>query len=450
MLRFSTILPQILNRKMAAMMIRWFLALSFFWAAAVGATDSTSVLKMGLTIRSRIETTDNAITLDSRMQKGASYVRNRAGLMLQVFPSKQLELGIRLTNEFRYFFVPEGTDFNLDEVVIDQLYLSIDSIAGRPLSVKLGRQNISLGEGFVVQEGGPLDGSRTAYFNAAKFTHSFSSKTDLCIIYAYQQHQDDLLPIINDRERSMSEQEEQAGIVHLTTNVGSVELQGYLIQKRNGGSSKFPRSDITCPGLRIQAPLSRQLMFTTELAGQFGTWGDVDHQAMGGYAYAESKTGLPNYLPSNVTLGGLYLSGDDYTTLEHEGWEPMFGRWPKWSELYVSTLSRESAPTYWSNLAAVFAKTTVSLGPGLTLVLEYYHLMAPQRFDPNNVVKESDHYLPGGTGKTRGSLLITKLFYQFKPRLTGHLWFESFDPGNYYFSGADRAAWMRMEMMLQF
>ncbi|MCM2271265.1 MAG: hypothetical protein NDJ18_01735 [candidate division Zixibacteria bacterium] len=425
--------------------IRTTLILFLLVAASAIAADSTSVITVSATLRARIETTDNATHLDSDDEKGWSYYRNRFGLMAQVYPASHLELGLRLTNEFRYYFFPTGKEFNFDEIVIDQLYLKVDSIAHRPLTAILGRQNITLGEGFVVADGTPLDGSRTAYFNGANFQYRFSDRSDLRLIYAYQQHQDDLLPIIDDREKAMSEQDEQAGIAYFTSSFGEVAYQLYVIQKHNAGTSSVPQADISCPGGRVQFSIAPKLTLTAEGALQFGTWGENNHSAQGGYAYLEYKTGLPNYYPGSFTIGGLFLSGDSYTTTDHEGWEPMFGRWPKWSESYVFALSREIAPSYWTNLSSIFGKTSVQMATDLTAGLEYHLLYAPKGNDPMTWYSE----FPGGAGNRRGNLAVARVNYKASARLSGHAIFEYLVPNDFYFPGADNSAWMRMEMLLK-
>jgi hypothetical protein len=55
--------------------------------------------------------------------------------------------------------------------------------------------------------------------------------------------------------------------------------------------------------------------------------------------------------------------------------------------------------------------------------------------------------IQAGTGKTRGELLITKLTYQLNKYFSGHIIWENLDPGSYYFDGANKANWMRIEFM---
>jgi hypothetical protein len=364
--------------------------------------------------------------------------------MLQSFPRPQWELTARLTNEFRYHFVPENTDFTWHEVFVDLLYLKWDSVGGTPISLKLGRQEITFGEWFIFAEGTPLDGSRSIYFNAARVDATMGKGHTLTLVYVDQPEQDKYLPLIHDQYARLLEQEERAIVAHLSGAWRKVGWQAYYIYKhaRNNGAS-LPERGIHAPGLHLQTPLSAQLTAVVEAAAQFGTVGDEDHRAIGGYAYGEYRTGWPEKLPRAFAAGMIHLSGDDFTTAKDEGWDPLFGRWPKWSESYIYTLTRERGVAYWTNLSSFFARTAIPISPDLLLALDYHHLTAPEHGAPTRA-------FPGGAGNVRGDLVIAKLSYQLTPHLSGHMQWERFEPGEFYFDGADGYGWARFEMMLKF
>jgi hypothetical protein len=68
--------------------------------------------------------------------------------------------------------------------------------------------------------------------------------------------------------------------------------------------------------------------------------------------------------------------------------------------------------------------------------------MAPQHAD-------TARSFPGGDGRTRGNLVIGILKYRINEKLTGHILWESFTPGDYYFPQADGYAWARVEFLLK-
>ena len=413
-------------------------------ATSPDAAEAKPKFKVSYSQRIRIETTDNATSLSKESLAGSSYMRQRTSLMVQVYPFRRLETTVKLTNEMRYYFVPESRAYTFDEVICDLVYIKWDSATGLPVNLTLGRQDITLGEGFVVMEGGPLDGSRSGYFNAARVDWQASPKNAFTFVYANQPIRDNYLPVIHDLRKKMVEQPEEAFIASYSTTLGKTGLQAYFIRKNIDATSGIPvTTHVNCPGVRVQAPVWSGLSLTGEAAVQLGKRGQSDQQAFGGYAYAEYRTEWPLYYPRSFTLGGMYLSGDDLSTADYEGWEPLFGRWPKWSESYIYTLTLERGIAYWTNLASIFAKTAVDIAPDVTFSFDYHHLMAPQEGGPSR-------FAAAGPGRSRGELFIGKLAYKMSKRLSGVVIWESFNPKTYYFGGADGYAWMRMEVMLRF
>ncbi len=405
--------------------------------------DGAEKIKFGYSQRIRIETTDNATHLDNDASAGSSYLRNRTSFMIQFIPENRVALTARLTNEFRYYMVPETKKFTFDELFFDLLNLKIDSAGGYPIDLIIGRQNINLGEGFLVMDGGPLDGSRSIYFNAALASWNISSKSKLSLIYTNQPKEDNILPIINKQHKQLVDQHEEAWIAYYTSSRDKGKIDMYFIWRiHKAAYARAKSTNMFCPGFRIQTPIVGSLSATGEAAVQFGNWGGDTRRALGGYLYTEYQTGWPKLFPKAITIGGIFLSGDDRSTGEDEGWDPIFGRWPKWSDSYIYTLTREKGVAYWSNLASVFVKTSLEVIPDLTLSFGYHHLMSPENGDSSA--------FPGGKGKDRGDLFIGKLAYKMNAHLSGHVLWESFNPGSYYFEGADSYGWMQMEMMLNF
>ncbi|PWB72154.1 hypothetical protein C3F09_07050 [candidate division GN15 bacterium] len=414
-------------------------------AAESSPTTFSPVLRFSYTQRMRIETYDNTTWLAADSLAGSSYYRQRVSLMAQYRPSAKIELALKLTEEMRYYFVPEKRRTDFDQLFVDQLYARLDSVGRKPVNVILGRQNVEFGEGFLVMDGGPLDGSRSAYFNAARADWTVKSGQTLTLVVAYQPRWDGLLPVIHqhNRYKLLTEQNELGFMLHYNRPTAKGVLQAYLLRKQATAYQKYPRIDLNCLGARAKMPVVTRLTATSEAAIQFGRRGGQDQFSFGGYLYVDWATGWPELCPRTVTLGGLFLSGDRYTTSRYEGWDPFWGRWPKWSESYAYALAKERAIAYWTNMASLFARTTVTLTPVLDLNFEFHHLTAPRYTDPTAA-------FPGGNGRTRGNLTIIKLTYKADKNLTGHVLYESFRPGDFYKPTASAYGWMRMEVMLKF
>jgi len=398
---------------------------------------------LGFSERLRMVTWDNAITLDETADGGRSFTRHRTCLTGRWLPCDCSELAVKLTNEFRYYFVPEHTDVDFDEIIVDWLYAKWNDMFGYPLSATLGRQNMILGEGFVVMDGHPLDGSRSIYFNAARLDWRLGQRHNLTLFYTYMPEVDDYLPIVHDREFQLIEQPEEGLGIYYAGGINAVNIDGYVIRKNiKAGDGDGPESEINTVGARLQYPLHERLSGTIEGAYQFGEYGTVDRAAHGGYVHLDYKTNWAYYLPQTLTLGGVYFSGDDADSENYENWDPLFSRWPKWSESYIYTMVKEEGVAYWTNLASAYASLKFSFSPEVSANLDYHHLMAPEYANP-------ERSFPGGDGKNRGDLLIGKLTYHISKRLTGHFLWESFIPGSFYFSGADNYTWIRSELLFK-
>jgi len=399
--------------------------------------------------RFRLETWDNAITLDETAEGSRTYTRNRTQLGVTWSPSPNTVFGLRLANEFRYYLAPTNVDFHLNEVFIDQLYLKTTMPWYRPLAITVGRQDIMLGEGFMVMDGNPLDGSRSIYFNAVRVDWAVRPDHQVIAFASHQEETDDWLPIIHEQDQALVEQPETGIGVFYNGKWSQRELQAYVVHKKRSDNTAFPiNSTATTIGGRIKGPLAGGINLTAVLeAGyQFGSIGDADRRAFGGHGYVQYcpdwGTQRP-YLPSLVAAGIVYLSGDDPGTAEWEGWDPMFARWPKWSESYIYTQIREDAVAWWTNLVSCNAEARFLLTPAADLKLIFHHLMAPRSAGISSG-------FPGGTGTTRGDLFIGKLSYKFDQRWSGHVLGESFTPGDYYFNCADNYVWVRAELMYQY
>jgi hypothetical protein len=404
--------------------------------------------KLSFSERFRFLSWDNAISLDDNAHAARSFTRHRTSLGGHWLPGEYLELTLKLTDEFRYYFIPEGTEFDLDEIFIDWLYIKWRHEKGAlPGTLTFGRQNIILGEGFLVMDGHPLDGSRGIYFNAVRYDWDIKPDHRLTAFYSYMPSVDDWLPIIHDREQKLVEQDEEGFGFYYAGKYRKFDLQAYYLRKNVKEAGRFASvpSNIDALGGRLHLPLAPNLAYTVEGAYQFGKYGSLDRSAVGGYMYFTYQTGfkkLREYLPREITLGTIYLSGDSPGDDTWGGWDPMFARWPKWSESYIYTQIKEDAVAFWTNLTSLYGQLHFQFTDDVSFDFDYHHLMAPEKPPAGST-------FPGGDGKTRGNLVINKLTYHFDKHWSGHILWEFFTPGDYYFDGADGYGWLRTEFMLK-
>lgn len=421
-------------------------------AVSVSSTQGAKLgehLSLTFTERFRLVTWDNAITLDEAAGATRTFTRHRTQLGVFWTPRTRVTVGLQLANEFRYYAAPSTVDFNLDEVFVDQAYLKLSDRSRELWALTFGRQNIMLGEGFIVMDGHPLDGSRSIYFNAVRFDWRLGPKHRLTAFVSYQEETDTWLPIVHDQDQALVEQPETGVGIYYGGQRGGVDIDGFVVFKRRTSNDSFAFDASTAAvGGRTKAPITatRNLSVVIEAAYQFGECGDHNRRAYGGYAYLEI---LPHwqvkrwYLPTALTAGVIVLSGDDPETENREDWDPMFARWPKWSESYIYTQINEHAVAWWSNLISLNTTARFALSSRMDFRFDYHHLTAPE-------LSDGPADFAGGKGRTRGDLFIGKLTFRIDHNWTGHLLWEGFMPGDFYFDGADPYAWIRAELMYQY
>lgn len=406
------------------------------------ADSERGKLKFGFSERFRFVAWDNSINLDDDNEDAFAFTRHRTSLQLQWLARSNLELTVKWTHEFRVYLNPKEREFNIDEIFFDQLYLKWSHPGKLPVTLTLGRQNIMLGEGFIVMDGQPLTGSRSIYFNAARLDLDFSDRHRLTAFFSYVPERDDILPIINNRDQPLEEQSHTGIGIYYSGKLNKVGLEAYYIRKDTEANSSRPlESGIDTLGSRWSLPLAKKLSLTAELALQTGSMGEFHRSALGGYFHCDYRFADSMPILDTITLGGIYLSGDDPSTGKMEGWDPVFSRWPKWSESYIYTLIREQGVAYWSNLNTIYLSLLSRLTRDITLQLSYFKLRAHRAAAPE---------FPGGDGKERGDLLIAWLKFDITRNLKGHFLWEHFKPGGFYFPGADGYHWLRFELMLRF
>ncbi|MGA2093452.1 MAG: hypothetical protein ABSH16_08620 [Sedimentisphaerales bacterium] len=348
-------------------------------------------------------------------------------------------INTRFTWEFRTWDEPaskqQETDF--DEIIMDNLNLKMKNFLGTPTTAIIGRQDIVLGQGWLVADGTPLDGSRTFYFDAARFTVDLAEKTKLDLIYIDQHPNSDwFLKPINDRE-------------YLTDKSTPTQLEGYLMYKHNepvdpivgkafafsqGAVSAFSKeASIFTFGGAAQAPINDNWNYRVEGALQTGrsespnpvvtpNHKEEDLLAFGGKGNLEYcfKDDLDNKL--HVTYE--YLSGDRPSSKDVEAFNPLWGQWPQWSEMY-QPYTTQLEDNLVSNLQRLAFGHKFKPNNQWEILTDYHLLWANENTYAGNAKFSNDNLF-------RGQLVTCWARYNFTKQLKGNLVFEYMLPGDYY------------------
>lgn len=423
------------------------LLFNFFFNGILLASneDEDEKLKISFSERTRLTVFDNSISLSDNGDSWA-FSRHKTSLGARYTGLDQFIFKVKLTNESRVWFTPKTKESRFDEVFVDQLYVKWSPKIKIPLDLTLGRQNILFDEGFICLDGQPLTGSRSIYFNAIRFDMAITKAHKLSGFYSYVPQHDDMLPIVHEADMPQA-LEEQANVglglyYHGQINSNNKLSLYYFLKKTEQNDSYQDESTINAIGARLHSHLYDRVNFTFEGAYQFGKLENKDRRAFGGYAYVDYElTTMPSFL-STVTIGSFYLSGDDPDTEKVEGWDPLWSRWPKWSESYIYTLIIENKGkvAYWSNISSVYASFKATLSEKFSFQTAFHHLMA---------VEDNTSDFCSGSGKSRGNLLSLRLNYKIDKNWSGHFLVENFQPGNFYAPTADSYNWFRFELLFK-
>jgi hypothetical protein len=404
-------------------------------------------LKIYFWERIRQESSDNVASLNDSGTDSSAYMRLRTSLGGQWQPDDKWEVNLRLTNENRYYLAPKSDpklkkNFDFNEVFVDQLNVKWKNPGRLPLTVTLGRQELMLGEGFLIFDGGPLDGSRSAYFNGLRLDYALKNRNNLMFFFVRQPRTDTLLPQVNDKEQPLVEQSEQGIGFYYSCQVKKTALEAYLFRKDTFKTDLLPAGAIQVAGGRLVHPFTGKLSLTAEGAIELGTLGENPRRGLGGYFHLDYKGAWRFPLPAQLILGGIYLSGDDPVTIRYEGWDPAFSRWPKWSDSFIYLQAKESRVADWSNFISLYGSLLFEPLEKVKLVLAWHHLAAAEKTAPSALLS--------GTGRGRGDLFIVKITYDIGKNLSGRFIWENFNPGNFYFAGADAYNWIQFELFFRY
>jgi hypothetical protein len=312
---------------------------------------------------------------------------------------------VLLTNEHRHFIGPGTPVFDWDEIILDQMWWRWSFSPESKLT--LGRQNIIWDRGFLMLEGHQLDGSRSIYHNAARLQAPlWGGALDLSVIYNPKR---DPIVLARDKDQPLTDADESAVAARW---VKGRNTWSAVWKNEVDPDGVLPHLQVLTLGGRRQWEVGTSGEVLAEVAGQF------QHEESDGYAFA-----LQAHIADD--LGGKWRGKAGYfhysgASGDLKPFRTPWGKWPKWSELYIYTLIGESTPgrvhvAAWENISAPHAEVTRPLGEMFRLRLAAYWLLAPQ------------------TGwASRGAMTQTELKFDILPELDGHLLWEMLVPGDFH------------------
>lgn len=437
---------------------------------------------IGTSFRLRQEILDNFIYLGTTRAAAddRSYFRLRIQLWDNIKFDDRTSFYARVTTEPRYYVsgpyrvtLDNGTNlkrFDQDEIFIDNFYIDIKKPFNLPLNLRVGRQDFlgkdMYGEGFIIFDGTPADGSRSFYFNALKVQLLISENHTVDFVYMSQPPTDTYLPSLHPSAYDTQRETSRLYINHKKRLNASHE-QGFLIY----GKSKLTQNLTVEPyylyktedewytnaevnfhtfGFRGLLKLDRDWSVKAEIASQLGKYSDGgDKTGLGGYLFVMKS--FPNIkLSPKIELGVTYLSGDNRNSKnKDEAWNPPFSRAAMWNELFAYIVIPETVnkggpiPGYWTNLKAIITKLYLTPLKDMNLMFSYQHLWADKKTEFNSAPLNQ---MFSNDGYDRGHMFVAIGTYKFTKNVEGLLQFEYFIPENFYTSKAKNAAFLRWQI----
>lgn len=342
------------------------------------------------------------------------------------------------------------------------LNLAVKSVAGSSLGIQIGRQDLMFGDGWLIFEGTPFDGSRTFYFDAARATWTSGSGATLVdLIYIDQNADTGRFPQPFDGGSEDQVEQDETGAILYARNKSLLkdgDLDGYFIYKHsrpnltpgnlrieNGTPFRSPpdSGDLYLLGARAETKLGPRWKLRAEGAYEWGTRNDADLSAFGfngrlGYL-------LNDRYDQELHLGYEYLSGDDPGDASDQAFDPLWGRWAQWSELLIYDATLDSRISECTNFQRINLGWGAQVHPTARVTLDYHAVWANE----NSARTPAQFANLSEDGKFRGHLFAGWLRIKLDRHLSGHLVAEYFQPGNYYAKDRrDNGFFVRAELSL--
>ena len=431
-----------------------------------------SWMNWGGDLRIRNEYFNNLLTLNpnSRLHE-QDYFRFRSRVWMTIAPTDDFSFFTRLTTEPREWLNPAGyspykgrTGMDMTEGIFDSLNVQWKNILQQPATFTVGRQDIFLGDGWLVGEGTPYDGSWTTYLDSARFTYELKEQHTVfeAIGIIQDAYDDGWLPTINNQNRIETEQNEKGAIFSIAnTSMRAANITGYFIYKNdaklNGANGKSgDNADIYTVGGRLTGLLGEHWKYSAEGAYQFGRKQDLnilypakssDYRSLDAYGFNSKLIWLAqDKLKNQLNLSFELLSGDNPNSKNDEMFDVLWGRWPRWSEIGLYSYAAETRIGQEANLIRFGPGWNVTPLKDLDFSAAYYALFAPEasptRGAGNNTLFSRDDNF-------RGHFIQSVLKYKFNEYVSGHLWGECLFPGDYYVT-KDPISFLRVEVVIKF
>lgn len=218
-----------------------------------------------------------------------------------------------------------------NKVFLDNAYIDAKNVLG-PVSLRLGRQNLIYGTGFVILDGQSQFASTSIFFDGVKASMNITDNISIDAFYMKDQE--------NIRWNTPEDDDITLMGIYLTAKGCPViggQQEFYALNREDenfldaAGTIKSQK-DIWMYGFRMSDKLDSGLDYSGEIAIQKGTAFNGSDQDALGY---KMDLGYTFNIDLKPRIFGQYafMSGDEAGTADYEGWDVFYGGWPQFGDL---------------------------------------------------------------------------------------------------------------------
>jgi alginate export protein len=336
-------------------------------------------------------------------------------------------------------------DNKSNKIFVDNAYINVDNIFSLPINIRLGRQNLIYGSGFVIFDGQSQFASTSIYFDGIKLTWNLYKYANLDILY------------IKDEERkpdATSNDDITLGGLYLKGDIPIIgQSQEIYFLNRN---DETLNKNIYMYGARFSDKLDCGFDYSVESALQNGEFNkSVKHNALGGkfdLGFAMKNA----FAQPRIFLGFVSLSGDNNsTTSTNEAWDVFYGGWPQFGDIlawkYVNLGPLNVISVYDSSYnsgSSTIGEAVYSNFSLMTIGINFqlFENISAKMSASQIIINEADNNL----SNKFGNFFQLDASYKYSENLSFRIYAGLIQPGEIFTSNSDNASEIYWEAKLKF
>ena len=412
-----------------------FLIVGLCFALPSFSSQTNIDVTAGVEMRLRYVGTYNLPTHERTKSDPTSFTRVRTRPWIRA-SYENATFFLKPAHEFRHYFKPDSASSNQrwpDVLFIDNVYFQWENIFN-DVDIKIGRQNIEYGEKRILSDGTGGDGTRSAFFDAARIIWHADKNRKLDILGIYQSS-DDFLPTLGKKHEKgeepydydltgLKQDEFGLGLYWQDSSNKDFIYEAYYFAKGEYRMPDAPYRNEGCHdefhtlGTRLLPRFTETIYGELELAGQAGSDIEIAGQGHAGLTWKPKET-----KNNSVTAACRIISGDKEGARSDHAWHVVFNRATGYGDTIAAMYHRYN----YNNLVYPHLSASYEIGDFSSIRAQTGPMFTSVRED------DSDGSYRGYYVQTAYLLDPEKLFNTDLPgdgSFRIHL--EFFDKGNYF------------------